>query len=419
MLPVASRGFFYVFNNQYKNSIVHPAEVKELWNEAFRSLLANHSSIDKIYSENLLGDAAMSYAFSNDPLTTVTVQGRVVSAEALQTIKMEYSIWRQNYKKAAAGHTIELNALGAQKSHILHGVNARREQWLQPARRMHRLSLQEADSLYKNSLRPFITEKEHAIRVARQKYSYSIRDPHDQTEVAHKGQLDRLLSDAIARINREFSEHPDIRDIELSYQRDKVMCNFLLEHSEKVVNGFFDNQVRQLNREVDFARSDIDHQYSMIKEKVLSPQLDGIFNKQRERIQNPLNEGVPSFQRRWVISSFTDEPSWNMVYGERPYFDTQFSSNISRNAWDLFWGREGMGYFASRPVNAWNDIFTDHSAFPLRNQWFNLHSSRQQPHVGMFVQGGEVPQYQRSANDGPRVVPGSRTQTAEASTKRR
>src|SRR2546422_446889 len=90
--------------------------------------------------------------------------------------------------------------------------------------------------------------------------------------------------------------------------------------------------------------------------------LDRILHPNSEMSLIHQNISSPSVIRNWQLSNLGLEPSWSDVYGQLPRFQSSFANDISEAAWNLFWGNNGLGRYASAPINSWNHIDSDRSA---------------------------------------------------------
>lgn len=384
-------GFHYVFQHQLKGTMIHPEEVRALWLHDFSKLFSHNQGLKTIFDKNLLGSESMEYAWEGRSLPDLEIDGRTFSAEQLNPMIASYRECYSAYQSFNTAINNErsrlTNAELQQRGDIAH----QRSRWLQPAQHMRDVSLDEARRLYHQALEPFIQEKNFAIEQARRAYHYIVRDPRNAEEVAYKAQLDSMCHNAIQVIQREFSLYPAVREIEAAYQRDQQMCNFLYSQAKLVVDVFFDQNLRQLDHAVHHAESLIEEQrdrgvqhFSHLLNQILTPDSKNAFQQ--------IDIGNLPVMRNWDLPDFRYEPSWNDVYGRLPNFQPSFVGSVSEVAWNLFWGNNGLGQYASHPTSAWERLFTNKSNFRFNQQWLNLHHYHStRPLQSLFVRQIHVP----------------------------
>lgn len=381
-------GFQYVLDQNLKNKSIHPEEVRALWLRDFHTLLTKHLPANQIFTENLMGKRALEYSFDGCPLPDLEVGNQKLSSSLLNMIASRYQECHQAYNHFTTDINRQTNDLNTQHSSLLSQISSLRTQWTLPALRMYNFGLEEAEHLCNSSLATYASQRDFAISECKRAYHYEVNDPCNTDEMAYKAQLDSLCRDAITEISREYEINRC--SIQQAYERDRQMCSFLFNQSKLVVDAFFDNRIRQLDSEVGQAKQMINQQLQ-----------NGFqhFDNLLDRILHPINEVslqqqlicTPPVTKNWRLSNLALEPSWHDVYGQIPSFQSSFSSNISENSWNLFWGNNGLGRYARCPTNTWDRVDTTRSSFPFQQQWFNLHSV-QQPRPRMYCRPVVVPQ---------------------------
>lgn len=380
-------GFVYVFDNLLKNKSIHPEEVNALWLRDFSRMLSNHSSISKVFSDDLLGKKRLDYAWDGRPLPDLDITNQRYSSSLLNTMATRYQECRKAYYQFEDHIHSELRDIDRNRSSLLNEINSMRSRWTQPAYRLYYNGLHEAELLYNNALAVCTREKDVAIAEYRKAFHYVIKNPQNADEVAYKSRLDSLCCDAIAAVEKEYLNNSHA--IEQAYERDRRMCTFLYNQAKVVVDSFFDNRVRQLDSEVAQARNLVEQQrqnghqhFTNLLDRILHP------SSELALIQQSISQ--PLSIRNWRLSNLALEPSWNDVYGQLPRFQPAFSSDISENVWNLFWGNNGLGRYAASPINSWSQLDSDRSFFPYQRGWLNLHQTPQ-PRERMFCRPVIVP----------------------------
>jgi len=119
--------------------------------------------------------------------------------------------------------------------------------------------------------------------------------------------------------------------------------------------------------------------------------LDRILHPRDDEALDHLSITSPQVARHWNISNSGLQLNWHDVYGRLPSFHSSFANDISENAWNRFWGIQGLGRFASQPTCSWNSLFTDRSHFPWQDDWFSVKTCSQQRQRPIFCQPVVVP----------------------------
>lgn len=380
-------GFEYVFTSDLKNTSIHPEEVRALWQRDFTKLLSNHSPIDTVFSDDLLGIERLEYAWEGRPLPELEIAGKKLSPSlliAMTTRYQECSIAYQNFKQTIMN---ERAAVNTTRAALLDAISAMRSRWILPALQLYQNGLKEADLLYKNSSEALTREKDLAIDEYKKAFHYVVKNPADSEETAYKSRLDSLCRDAIDAVQGEYSSN--FGTITQAHERDRRMCGFLYDQAELVVDHFFDQRVRQLDSEVAQAQNQIEQQlmsgnahFTKLLEKILHPA------SERSLIQQSITS--PRVLRNWTLSNQGLEPTWNEVYGRLPRFQSTFADDVSEAVWNLFWGNNGMGRYAFSPISSWEQLGLDRSAFSSQQSWFSLHHTPQ-PTKRMFFRPVVVP----------------------------
>lgn len=410
------KGFQYVYNNNLKGTAFHKDEVHGLWLQNFAKLLSCQQSIGQMCSENILNRKVIEYAWENSTLPDLNVAGRYFSAADLQSLTLQFDTCRTGYLNFESAINNEFKALSDQKNTIKQEINHARNRWLLPAQYSYNQEKQAVESLYNSSIAPFKREKEAAMEAVRQSYQYNMGTVLSPEESHYKNNLSRLCAEQIQQIERQYSSHPGVINIENAYRNDIRTCDFLHTQSKLVVNAFFDKRLRQLETA-----------YSASKMKIQEQQNSG--NHQIKKIMDNILAGngmygstglLPTVSRNWSLPNLANEPSWNDVYA-RPNFQSSFSSDVSELAWNYFWSGQGLGSYASYPTSSWSGLnLNRHST---HNQWFNLRSasindSSHRSYAGMFRREVRVP-HPPLRNAAPRTEAGSRTATGFGGTVRR
>lgn len=403
------QGFDYVLNKNLKGTVIHPDEVKQFWTESFQQLCQNHSDIDRVYQQNLLGSRAMSYAMGNSfPMPIATPVG-YYTTEAINRAVNHFSQWREAYTIALGHRDNALHSINSQKMQIEKQIFDMKEKWMLPAIRTHQMGRENAEHHYRSSLQHYRRERDNAIEDAKRQYAYCVNDPLDTEEVAFKLSLDRALSDTICAINQKYKNHPELRQIKDAYAYDMKMHDFMFLQSKGMVNAYFDNKKRQLRQEADLAEAQIQSQYQAVRSQ-LKDLLHRVLDPQNQGFVGPRDFSYPPLVQSWRFSDYSSEPSWNHIYGSRPHYRPDFSVNVTMADWNYYWGNHGLGAFETRPVHCWNDITREHLFMPR-------YPVRPAPARGFFSHPVNVPRFVR--NPAPRVVPGTHTSTSFGTTTRR
>lgn len=382
-----AEGFEYVFKNKLKHEALHSEEVSALWLRDFRKQLTGQDSINKIFSDDLLGKKRLEYAWDGRPLPDLEIANQKISSSLLNLMASRYQECSAKYHLFEADISNELNAINNKRKSLLNEISNLRSRWGQPALRMYDSGIEEAKYLYNNSLQACIREKNLAIDEYKRAFHYVVVNPENPEEQAYKSRLDALCCDAINGVQNEFNTHHNT--IQEAYKRDCRMCKVLHDQATLVVDSFFDQRIRLLDSEVARANDQIQMQLQNGQQH---------FANLLDRILRPHSEialvnqciSSPSVLRNWKLSNLDLEPSWNEVYGKLPGFQSSFANDVTESAWNLFWGHNGLGRYAVCSSKAWNGIDKDRSTFPFKQRWFNLHTAPQ-PRERMFCRTIVVP----------------------------
>lgn len=401
------QGFQYVYINDLKGKVIHQEEVRELWLRDFSQLLRRNQSIEKICKDNLLGDECVTFAWNQSTIPHIDVDGYRFSPLELDNLSKQFKTCRTNFLNFESAISNEIAALDKRENQIKTEINNLKNEWLYPAECLHAQARQEAEYLYESTVAPFIHEKNAAIEKVKQDFYSARRNPFDSSDIVYNQQLERLCQQEIQSIRHHYITHPAVVSIERAYENDRCKCDFLLKQSQLVVHSFFDNRINALKRAYTEAKNQIEEQrkaghqnHKMIMDSILS-------NAGKTSIINPILPA--SVERIWSLpTTLTNEPTWNEVYGRIPTFHSDFRSNISEPGWNLFWGNQGLGRFASCPSSSWRQLSRDRMAFPFKNQWFNLQTTPSRHNSGMFMRQVSIPVFPRSTSV-PHVVPGTRS----------
>lgn len=391
-----TQGFQYVYRNNLKGKIVHAKEVQELWLNDFSKLISGRQNLHQICNDNLLGKDRVAFSWNSPRLPDIEIAGRHFSASALDALSMQFEACRTSFKSFEAGIEHDIQSLKNQKAQLKKEIQDVRSRWLYPSECQYAQSKQEASYLRDNALRPYLQEKNLAIEKVRQSYRH-LDQPLNDNERAHNAKLERMCDEEIQHICRQYDSHPAVLNIHKAYERDRRMCELLYNQSRLAVNSFFDNRLRQLENAFNDARERIEEQ-RIAGHQNIKDTMDKILGN----ATNPLsyvNTTMPAIHRNWRLPAVSREPSWNEVYGQAPGFQSSFADVISEYSWNLFWSGQGFGRFSASPTSSWSSFTQDRSAFPFKQQWFNLHNlvqdpqgnCAQAPREGMFMRAVKVP----------------------------
>lgn len=371
------QGFQYVFNNNLKNIIVHPEEVTALWMRDFINLINNPIDVVNIFNQDLLGNAPFQYAWENRQHEPIHIGQRIIFSEHLYKMSELYQKSHKAFNLFEKEISNEFTTINQLHTRYLNEINSLRNQWLIPAEKMFRLGSQEAEYLYQTSMKELILQRDQEITEIEKKFYYIIRNPTDLEEIKYKSDLDILCQEAVETVRREFQRHPAVVAIKQAYEKDCRMNTLLYNQSKMIVSNFFDQRVHQLNKETTLAREEVEKQ-RLNGHQHFSNLLNRIFHCEDNFSLDCLSINSPLITRNWDISNPCVQLSWPDVYGQLPSFHSAFANDISESAWNRFWGIQGLGCFASQPACSWNNLFTDRSHFPLRDNWFNVRTCSQQ-----------------------------------------
>jgi hypothetical protein len=355
-----SKGFQYAFGNDLKGKVVHPDEVRALWRQECKQLLQNHGALTQVMDEDLLGEKRLSYAWENQPVEALEVQGRRISGALIEAMTLKYRELREKYQQYQAHMEGELNALEAEKQRLHAEVSRASRRWLAPAQSMHDLGMREAKLLYDRALEPYLQEKQRALRELEASFCST------------PGKLEFMHTQEVASIEDRFRNHPAVLAIKHAYQRDRDMCDFLYSQTKLLVDSFFDSQVRVIDSEIKQNKHLVRTEWNYGMQH-LSGILDRILSARAEGEVQNIGISAPQMGRSWRISTYCREPSWQEIYGRQPQFQAQFAARITQDAWNLFWGNEGLGRYAAEPIDCWERLSSSCSAYPHRERVFNLH----------------------------------------------
>jgi len=421
-----TNGFHYVYTNNLKNKIIHEEEVKKLWMGGFSNLISHRQDIEQVFRENLLGKAQVVYAWGEAALPDIVTGGRHFSSSLLNALIVKFEICRHAFQDFEGAIAEQYELLNRNREQITKEISNLRSHWLYPADCLYSNGIREARRLYDSALRPFLAEKNEAIRQVRQSCAYTLRNTRDPREVAYKQQLDALYAEEVRFIEMQYSNHPAVMEIERAYARDRQMCQFLYNQSRLVVDAHFDNRLRlaeqtfrHLEEQITSQRRGGHQQFRLFMDEILACDSEESLHR--------LSLIIPNIERNWRLPNFSQEPSWSEIYGQIPHFQSHFTNIISEQSWNLFWSENGLGCFASHPTTSWNQLFGDNSRFPFTRRLFNLRSSYQHPQERIFSRPVNVPippsmerrTHYRSEVQVPRKAMHEVTQTVDASTRRR
>lgn len=368
---VGTEGFQYVFNNNLKNSIVHPAEVSALWTVDFIKLLKGSIDIHQVFSQDILGKTRYEYAWNGQLPNPIQIDARTYYPSEITEMTKLYRDTHQAFQIYEKEINKELNAIAARRNELANEISAQRAQWTVPAERMHFLANQEAESIYNSALNTLTRERDVYIANLERDFYYMVRDPSDIEEVAHKAKCDALCRDAIEAVRRDFANDPSVVAIRRAYEKDCRMNTLLYTQSKLVVDNFFDQRLRELDKEVALAKQKVNEQ-KLNGSQHFTNLLNRILHSGNQTDLDRLVISTPQITRQWTISNSCSKLEWNDVYGNRPVFLSTFANDISRLDWDRFWGMQGLGRFASQPMHSWSSYFSDRSHFPFQDDWFSV-----------------------------------------------
>lgn len=400
-----AQGFSYVFNNNLKNTIIHPEEAKSLWIRDFSRMLLSPQTTDA-FSADLLGKTKMEYAWDGSPLHDLEIKNRKIPVSVLETMTARYQECREDYQRFKAKINKEIRDLDNHHQSLKQAISNQRNLWLQPAHHLYNEGIQEAQILYNQAIEQFIRERDFAIAEVEQEYNNALRCCTDTLEA--REHIRAIRRDAIATIHRDYERHPAIIAITEAHRRDRLMCSFLFDQSKSLVDAFFDQRIHQLEIETTHARQQIEQQ-RVDGECYFSHELNQILQGNFRFLRFT----PPSVRRKWELSNFGLEPAWNDVYGRVPRFQTTFATTLTEDAWNLFWGNRGLGSFASSPISSWSRVSSNGTRFPFKQRWFNLHTIPHEPRRRMFCQRVVFP------TQPTRIVPEATKRTSFAETRRR
>lgn len=388
---VGLEGFQYVFNNDLKNTIVHPEEVRDLWIRDVNKIFKNPIDPVQIFNNDIFGKARFEYACPLDRhFLPAHIGERTLSLEDLtQTANLYQKSHEafQTFEKAIAS---EFTAIKNRRTEMANEISSLRTQWLIPAEKMHQLGSLEIENLHKSELNALAEQRDLEIASIRRDFHYVVRDPANLEEVNYKSHLDTLCRNAIEAARQSFQTHPVVISIQRAYEKDRRMNTLLYNQSKLVVDNFFDQRLRQLDKEVAMAKQKVEQQ-RLNGHQHFANILDRIFHPQNGATLDNLSISSPPIARQWSIENSSTQPSWHDVYSQRPSFHASFANDLSETEWNRFWGIQGLGRFSSQPVHLWNTLFTDRSHFPLQSDWFNLRRCSQRSQRPTFCRPVVVP----------------------------
>lgn len=388
---VGQEGFQYVFNNNLKNTIVHPDEVSDLWIRDVNKMMKDPIDPVKIFNNNILGKARFEYAYPLDhQFLPAHIGERTLSLEELTKTANLYQESHQAFQTFEKEIANEFSAIKSRRAELVNEISLLRTQWLIPAERMHQLGSLEIENLYKSELNALAEQRDLEIAGRRRDYHYIVRNPANLEEVNYKSHLDALYRNTMEGARQGFQTHPAVVSIQRAYEKDRRMNALLYTQSKLVVDNFFDQRLRQLDKEVALAKQKVEQQ-RLNGHQHFTNLLDRIFHPQNGATLDNLSISSPPIARQWSISNSSVQLTWHDVYSQLPSFHSSFANDISENAWNRFWGIQGLGRFSSQPVHSWNTLFTDRSHFPLQSDWFNLKRCSQQPQRPTFCRPVVVP----------------------------
>ncbi len=397
-------GFQYVFNNNLKNNAIHPEEVKALWTRDFVKLMNNPINPVQIFNENILGKTRFQYTWDASPQPIQTVQGTIFPMQ-LNKMASLYHDCHQAFNRFEKEIDLEFNAIILRRSELIKEASLLKAQWLVPAERMYSLGSQEAESLYQSSYNALVQQRDNEIASIERAYYYNVRNTGDEEEVRYKAHLQSLCRNAIDATHQEFKRHPAVLSIQDAYEKDRRMNTLLYNQSKLVVDNFFDQRLRELDREVIQAKQQVEQQRSNGLQHFTNL-LNRVLHPQNELALDSLSISSPLIMRNWKISNL--DLNWHDVFGKLPHFHSSFASDITENAWNRFWGAQGLGRFASQPTHSWKTLFSDRSHFPFQNDWFRVKTYSQQFQRPTFCRPVVVPPppfHREAQRPRPPVVP--------------
>lgn len=389
---VGSEGFQYVYNNDLKNKIVHPEEVSGLWTRDYIQLMNDPIDPIPIFNNDLLGRARLHYSWGNTLPQPIQVGQEIILAPHLDKMVNLYQKCYEAYSIFESNIANELSAINTLRTQYLNEISLLRAQWLIPAERMYQLGSQEAEHLYQSGLNALTRQRDLEIAGIAKTYQYTVRNPLDTEEVKYKAQLDNLCREAIEAARQDFQKHPAVIAIQRAYEKDRRMNTLLYHQSKRVVDNFFDQRIHQLDCDVAIAKQQVEQQRPNGYQHFTNL-LKRIFHPSNDAALDHLSISSPQIIRHWNIPNPNLPLNWHDVYGQLPSFHSSFASDISENAWNCFWGTQGLGRFASQPTHSWNTCFTDRSHFPFQDDWFSVktYSRQQQPLHPLFCRPVVVP----------------------------
>lgn len=406
---VGRRGFQYVFGNDLKNKVVHPDEVGQLWLQDFSQLLTCPQHVADVFRDDLLAQSRIDYANYDYIISHLDLPPML-----FDTMLFKYAECRRAYKNFESAIKRETECLAQNYQELKEGIQHLRSKWTLPAEQMYQAGIQEAEYLYQNALAPYIQEQNLAIEQVNEAYCYVVQNPNDYEEITYKNHLETLRLQAIEQIRCDFRANQCVAAIEHSYESDRRMCYFLYNQSKMIVNSFFDQRVKLLDQMNENAQKAILEQENL-GNAVFSSQLSQILKSKNEKLLSQMQISEFDVERNWHLPASAQEPLWQEVYGQIPQFQSSFGQDVTEAAWNLFWGREGLGSYSCRPVHSWNQTVVDRSLCAWRQGGFRLHQAARIPNRGIFCRRFDIPKPPDRRCPPPtdrcgREIPGSRNQ---------
>ncbi len=231
-------GFSYVFSHHLKNTIVHPEECRQLWNEWSDYLMPLYQDIQvgkansaetvkrvkDFFESNPLDADAMEYAFANLAPAPQNIQDL---AKFYQEMKLAYSDVR-------ARAQIERNKIAQEEKKLLQRNEANRDAWLAPAKAVRDLMKQDA-----------LQKKENDVKALKVQLNQNLQSIKDQCIVKKLNSQTR--DELIAAAQQAYNNHPIVIKANQEYEAKCRKYQLLYEVASAPINLTFDNKKRDIN----------------------------------------------------------------------------------------------------------------------------------------------------------------------------
>lgn len=384
---VGERGFRYNFDKQTKGIYVHPLELKVLWMSDASKLLSTAVNVGEAFGDNLMGFEQMAYAFDGDVVPSMKLGLRDISSQQLLGMATRYREARENYYKFESRIQAELNAISNHESEQLDGLQQIKSRWMAPVERAREYGLRDALDMYHLAIAPYKRERDVALAEVKQAYFCELPAVPTIENLAYSDLLNTRWAQASYAINRSYENHPSVIAINQAYERDRRTCEFLYRQSEEAIDRYVISRQHPVKVEAANAREQIASQRLVGNQRFATTLQEILGSDTREQLGRVVIEDV-AVVRNWSIADQTREPGWFDVYGSLPRFNASFG-DVAEELWNLFWGNEGFGRYASAPSHSWG-IHSGQS--PFQRQWFSLNRiSVGAPVSGLFRQAVNLP----------------------------